>query len=169
KRGRRVHPRAAHVRRAGAVVNDRRSRTSDRVAHRARVEQVDLYGTGDGSPYRTGSRPPYPRDDIAARFRQTVEQMASGESCRARDENRARHAGSWPGASARDAAQRAVERRKVAEASQRERQEEPVVGWNGDDRLQAAEAEGLVLERHAAALRVVEAGDALLQRRAVKQ
>src|SRR6185369_7098887 len=58
-------------------------------------------------------------------------------------------------ASARNAAERAVERRKVAEAGQGERQEEAVIRGNG--RCAAdAEVPRLVFEGDPAALRVVE-------------
>ena len=67
--------------------------------------------------------------------------------------------GDWRPATAlspRHAAQGAVERREIAEAGERERQEETVVGR---DRECAGEILLLVLEREPAALRVVVAAD----------
>src|SRR5690349_21593272 len=69
-----------------------------------------------------------------------------------------------PVTSAWDAAQGAAEGGEVAEPGERERHEEaPIDGHR--QRCDAAEVVGLVFERDAAALRVVEAGDPLLQHR----
>src|SRR6185436_2097266 len=67
----------------------------------------------------------------------------------------------WRQPLARHAAQRAVEGREVAQAGERERHEEAVIAriWQ---RRASAVVVGLVLERQAAALRVVERRDALL-------
>src|SRR5262245_32620569 len=63
--------------------------------------------------------------------------------------------------SAGHVAQPAVERREVAQAGERKREEETVIGWNAN-RREAIEIVLLVLERHAAALGVVKRRDALL-------
>src|SRR6185369_17583140 len=83
--------------------------------------------------------------------------MAADESGSAGDERRSLHI-----RLARHAAHRAVERREVAEAGEGERQEKAMVG--GDtERRQAAVIDRLIVERNAAALRIVEAGNPLLE------
>ena len=68
-----------------------------------------------------------PADDVRRRAcgrlgRQSVDEVAADEACGARDENRVRHR------LTRNAAEGAVERREIAQAGERKREEESMIG-----------------------------------------
>src|SRR5262245_29654383 len=99
--------------------------------------------------------PGHDRDVVAC---EELQQVAAGETAGAGDENRGRHERVLPGHST----ERAVERREVPQPGEREGHEEAVV--RGDRRVaERTPIDRLILERDAAALRVVEPRQTLLQ------